>query len=53
MSTPHVIEIPSHSILGPTPAQVQELIAQEEAAAKRLASLRYERERAELALRTD
>ena len=53
MTTPHVIEVPSHSILGPTPAQVQELIAQEQATAKRLASLRYERERVEALTRTD
>jgi hypothetical protein len=52
MSTPHVIEVPSRSILEPTPSQVEELIAHEEAAAKRLASLRYERKRVEARLRT-
>jgi hypothetical protein len=43
-------EVPNHSILA-TPAQVAELIAREEATPKQLSKRRFERERAEEALR--
>ena len=47
MTYPTVTEIRA------TTKYVQELVAREEAAAKRLASLRYERQRVQEQLRTD